>query len=172
MFFNLLCINLVVFIAFVEVEWNTLINDLFLDLENLTILINFQIGFRCYAVKKSSTIIDKKVELSNTEVMKEPKPSLVCKIGNSRTSLVNHLKSSQLLTSFKLISRTYTNFKASIKSLLWSLVVLLRVDKFVGPMTLNLFYFFKLTFKWLRRAFTLFNFILIVWILILKLLSF
>nr|YP_010455107.1 hypothetical protein NYK79_mgp41 [Porodaedalea mongolica]UUA03949.1 hypothetical protein [Porodaedalea mongolica]WCF76709.1 hypothetical protein [Porodaedalea mongolica] len=90
--------------------------------------------------------------------------SLLSKSSNITNSLKDNLKTSQTVSSYRSLSKTYNTFKTNFKNLIWSVVVFLRLDSYFTPTVIKALLFLGVTFKWAMRSFTLFNFLLVVWI--------
>lgn len=122
----------------------------------MKIFLSHNIGVRYYATKNL-----KKVE---TTVESTPKLSLLTKIRNSNALIKSKIKSSETLSSLKLLRLSYNNFKINLTKFIYSILSTFGIARIVNPFTLTLFIFIKVTLKWLFRALSLFNIVLIIWI--------
>ena len=136
-------------------EWSSIINDL-LQLLEVDHLISFSIGFKCYAARKSS------ISKPTLETKDESKPNFYSRIKNSGIAIKGKILAHR--TSLKGIARSYSNIKYYINNLMWNFAMLLGLDKILSPVIIKLFYFFKVTFSYLLKVFTIVNIIIAIWI--------
>lgn len=133
------------------------------------------IGTRYASTKIKKTVIDTAKEVPVAYPVKTPKitpsePSkgLFSRLLSGSTVLANsfrtNLDTSQAASSFKSLCKTCTTLKTNLKNFFWSLLVFSKLDRFITPKVLFVLSLIGGAVKWLMRAFTLFNLIMVVWI--------
>lgn len=65
------------------------------------------------------------------------------------------------MSNYKTLSRSYSLFKSNMVSFILNILSFVGLDKIIYS---KIFLFLRVTFKWLLRGFTIFNFVLVVWI--------
>ena len=83
---------------------------------------------------------------------------------NVVTSMKKHLAASNTLSAFKSITKSYSSIKTNIKSFLWSLIVLCKLDKLITPKVIKILSVCKIIFKVCTYGFGVFNVSMFTWL--------
>ena len=136
----------------------------------------FNFNSKRYASSKAKKVTKVLKEIPTTLPVKtpavkqpiEPKKGLFGRLFTSTTTIgstvKNNLSKSQTTSSFKSLCKTCTTLKTNFKNFLWSILVLFKIDKYFTPKVLFVFRALGFTMKWLTRSFTLFNLVMLSWI--------
>nr|YP_009693764.1 hypothetical protein [Inonotus obliquus]BBN21290.1 hypothetical protein [Inonotus obliquus] len=156
------------------------------DSVSLLFVINSHLGLgtASFQKRKASTSKAKKATKTVKEAVKEvpvaypvktpdikpsePSKGLFSRLLSGSTVLANsfrtNLNASQATSSFKSLCKTCTTLKTNLKNFFWSILVFIKLDRFITPKVLFVLSLIGGAFKWLMRGFTLFNLIMFAWI--------
>ena len=113
------------------------------------------LGVRFYATKKTV----KATPQVQPETVTEPKISLLTKIGDRKAAITAQIKDSKTMSSYKTLSRSYSNYKSSFGNFISVLLSFVGLDKVENS---KVFTIVKFTFKWLFRSITFFKVVLAI----------